>query len=59
MGGMDGWGVPTEYLVVPVLNWTGLGCDKKKCAELVYANLTKSFNQTLISTFHASLVQIF
>ena len=23
-----GWGVPTEYLVAPVLNWTGLGCDK-------------------------------
>ena len=27
MGGMGGWGVPTEYLVAPVLNWTGLGCD--------------------------------
>ena len=25
---MGGWGVPTEYLVAPVLNWTGLGCDK-------------------------------
>ena len=24
---MGGWGVPTEYLVAPVLNWTGLGCD--------------------------------
>ena len=25
-----GWGVPTDYLFAPVLNWTGLGCDKKK-----------------------------
>ena len=29
MGGKGGWGVPTEYLVAPVLNWTGLGCNKK------------------------------
>ena len=28
MDGMGRWGVPTEYLVAPVLNWTGLGCDK-------------------------------
>ena len=25
---MGGWGGPTEYVVAPVLNWTGLGCDK-------------------------------
>ena len=24
-----GVGVPTDYLVAPVLNWTGLGCDNK------------------------------
>ena len=24
---MGGWDVPTEYLVAPVLIWTGLGCD--------------------------------
>ena len=23
---MGGVGVPTEYLVAPVLNWTGMGC---------------------------------
>ena len=29
-----GWvGVPTDYLVAPVLNWTGLGCDNKWLAE--------------------------
>ena len=27
-----GWGVPTDYLVAPVLNWTGLGCDNFKPA---------------------------
>ena len=25
---LGGVGVPTEYLVAPVLNWTGMGCDK-------------------------------
>ena len=25
--GWGGLGVPTEYLVAPVLNWIGLGCD--------------------------------
>ena len=33
MGGVGwGWDVPTEYLVAPVLNWTGLSCDKNKIA---------------------------
>ena len=27
MVGWGGVGVPTDYLVAPVSNWTGLGCD--------------------------------
>ena len=26
-GGLGEVGVPTDYLVAPVVNWTGLGCD--------------------------------
>ena len=37
MGGMGGWGVPTEYLVAPVLNWTGLGCDNWSLQPYIWA----------------------
>ena len=46
MGGWGGvgWGVPTEYLVAPVLNWTGLGSDKNvNYAEIIVFALQAHF----------------